>query len=433
MAYEPTWPSLDARPCPAWFGDAKFGIFVHWGLYSVPAWAPKGKYAEWYWASMRDKKSPTWRFHRKTYGKAFRYQDFVPQFTCELFDPMEWARLFEAAGARYVVLTAKHHDGFCLWPSAEAWNWNSLDLTPHRDLVGELTAAVRKRSMRMALYYSLYEWFNPIYHSNVARYVAERMLPQLRDLVRSYAPSLIFADGEWDHPSDVWRSAEFLAWLFNGAPNRDEVVVNDRWGSECRSAHGGYFTTEYGHVGEGKELATGRKWEENRAIGASFGYNRNEGPTDYLSAEKILDLLTDTVSRGGNLCLDVGPTADGRIPVVMQKRLVDVGRWLRSNGEAIYDTRPWRLVSDPRANVRYTATDDAVYAIAAAWPTGDELVLEAPVPGEQAAVALLGTAHKPACRHADGTMRIAVGDIHPQALADRRVRAPYVFKLTDVS
>ncbi len=338
--YEPRWQSLDKRPIPEWFDEAKFGIFIHWGVFSVPAWAPKGRYAEWYWHDMQDKQGATWQFHVRTYGEKFRYQDFAPLFKAELFDPDQWAELFRRAGARYVVLTAKHHDGFCLWLSKESWNWNSVDIGPHRDLVGELAKAVREKGLKFGLYYSLYEWFHPIYRENVDRYVTEHLLPQLKDLVTRYHPSLIFADGEWDYPSSVWRSQEFLAWLFNESPVKDEVVVNDRWGKETRSLHGGYFTSEYGQVGGGKQLGKGRKWEENRGMGSSFGYNRNEDIDDYASPQQLIRLLVEVVSEGGNLLLNVGPTADGRIPVIMQERLVQIGEWLRVNGESIYGTRP---------------------------------------------------------------------------------------------
>ena len=197
--YQPAWESLDTRPVPGWFDDAKFGIFIHWGVYSVPAWGPKGTYAEWYWNSMQNPNGPTWKFHVKTYGKEFKYQDFVPQFKAELFDPDQWAEIFAASGARYVILTSKHHDGFCLWPSADSWNWNSVDVGPHRDLCGDLAKAVRAKGLKMGFYYSLYEWYRPLYRSDLPRYVREHMHPQFKDMVTRYRPSLIFTDGEWDH------------------------------------------------------------------------------------------------------------------------------------------------------------------------------------------------------------------------------------------
>ena len=425
--YEANWDSLDARPCPAWFGEAKFGIFIHWGVYSVPAWAPKGQYAEWYWSAMQDRNGETWKYHARTYGEGFQYQDFAPRFKAELFRPEQWADLFARSGARYIVLTSKHHDGFCLWPSAQSWNWNSVDIGPHRDLVADLTAAVRERGLRMGLYYSLYEWYHPLYLHDLPRYVEEHMLPQLRDIVTRYQPSLVFTDGEWDQPSEAWRSVEFLAWLFNEGPNRDEVVVNDRWGQDCRSHHGGYYTTEYGQVGGGTELTAGRVWEECRGIGASFGYNRNEDLEDYLPAHDLVHLLVSLVSKGGNLLLDIGPTADGRIPVIMQERLLQMGEWLAVNGDAIYGTRQWRTPAEGDL-VRYTAKGDSVYAICLRWP-GTELVLGEPQPDGEPRATLLGREGALPARFVEGKLHIELPALGAEELPCAHA---YVVKLTGV-
>lgn len=377
--YEAAWPSLDARPTPAWYPAAKFGIFIHWGVYSVPAWGPKGQYAEWYWSALKNEKSDTAAFHRRVYGLDFTYEQFAPLFKAELFDPDRWADVFTRSGARYVVLTSKHHEGFCLWPSAQSPGWNAMETGPHRDLLGDLTSAVRKRGLKMGCYYSLYEWNHPLYLSDVPRYVSEHMMPQFKDLVMRYRPALIFADGEWSHDSATWRSPELLAWLFNEAPNREEVVINDRWGKDCRSVHGGYFTTEYGEVGKGKELASGRPWEECRGMGASFGHNRNEGAAEYRTTPELIALLAQLVCRGGNLLLNIGPAADGTIPVIMEERLLAMGEWLKVNGEAIYGTRPW-WAHEEQDSVFYTRRGDAVYAILAKWPAGGRLRLHFPKP-----------------------------------------------------
>jgi len=424
--FEPNWKSLDARPVPAWFSEAKFGIFIHWGVYAVPAWAEKGRYSEWYWHDMQDRSNPTWKFHVQTYGEQFRYQDFAPRFTAEMFDPQQWADIFVRAGARYVVLTSKHHDGFCLWPSPDSWNWNSVDVGPHRDLAGDLTKAVRDRGLKMGFYYSLYEWFNPIYRTDVKRYVEQHMIPQFKDLVMRYRPSIIFADGEWDHPSEVWRSEEILAWLYNESPCRDEVVVNDRWGKGTRSLHGGYYTTEYGKYAN-REMSAAHPWEEDRGIGASFGYNRNEDAGDYQPARALIHLLIEVVGKGGNLLLDIGPTADGRIPVIMQERLLEIGEWLKVNGEAIYATRPWRETTDGE-RVRYTSKDNVVYAICLGWP-GRELVLAAPKPATNMVVSLLGTKDALKWRHTDGRIIIEIPPMGPDELPCRHA---YVFRLVGV-
>ncbi len=356
QTYEPTWDSVDKRPIPAWFSDAKFGIFIHWGTYSVPSYAPvipgKLAYAEWYWNAMTNGKSNpnadelqkgTWAFHQKVYGADFPYQNFASQFKAELFNPDHWAEVFANSGAKYVVLTSKHHEGFALWPSKEAsatWGrpWNAVEIGPKRDLLGDLSQAVRRKGLRMGYYYSLYEWYNPLWLYDKPRYVREHMFPQFKDLVTHYKPSIIFSDGEWELPSADWHSAELLAWLYNDSPVKDEVVVDDRWGSDTRHKHGGYWTTEYTAGMSGVE----HPWEESRGMGVSYGYNRAEDLNIYHTGRELVFILVDTVSRGGNLLLDIGPKADGKIPVVMEERLTQMGNWLRTNGEAIYGTRPWK-------------------------------------------------------------------------------------------
>ena len=354
--YEPTWESVDRRRTPAWFSEARFGIFIHWGTYSVPAYAPvipgKLAYAEWYWHAMtngRDNpragelEKGTWAFHQRVYGSDIPYQDFAPQFKAELFDPDHWAQVFAHSGAKYVVLTSKHHEGFTLWPSKDAsrtWGrpWNSVEIGPKRDLLGDLSEAVRRKGLRMGYYYSLYEWYNPLWLSDKPRYVQEHVFPQFKELVMRYKPAIVFSDGEWEMSSADWHAPELLAWLFNDSPVKDEVVINDRWGSDTRHKHGGYWTTEYTAGMSGID----HPWEENRGMGVSYGYNRAEDLNVYHTGRDLIFILVDTVSRGGNLLLDIGPRADGTIPLIMEQRLKEIGDWLKVNGEAIYGTKPWR-------------------------------------------------------------------------------------------
>ena len=346
--YKADWSSLNIRKIPAWFHQDKFGIFIHWGVYAVPGFAPvinnSGvSYAEWYWYRIMENQKDFRAFHDRTFGEKFTYDQFEPMFHAEMFDPVQWADVFQRSGARYVVLTSKHHEGYTLWNSAEAdrsWGhpWNAVTGTPKRDLLGDLTNAVRAKGLKMGYYYSLYEWFNPIWKTDKKRYVDEHMIPQFKDLVTKYKPSIIFSDGEWDQSDTAWRSAEILAWLFNESPVASEVVVNDRWGSNTRNANRGalYTTSEYG-AGMDSNII----WEENQGIGHSYGWNRNEKLDDYKTSRELILMLSDIVSRGGNLLLDIGPTADGRIPVIMQQRLTDIGDWLKVNGEAIYGTEAW--------------------------------------------------------------------------------------------
>ena len=431
--YEPNWESLDSRPMPSWYTDAKFGIFIHWGVYSVPAFASPESYAEWYWQALKGDHSEssgvrkrnhemTKAFHERVYGKDFPYQDFAPRFRAEMFNPVEWADIFKRSGAKYVVLTSKHHDGFCLFKSEEAnksWGrpWNSVDIGPKRDLLGDLGNSVRDAGLKMGFYYSLYEWFNPLWISDRERFVEEHMLPQFKDVVTRYKPSIIFSDGEWDMVHDKWKSTEFLAWLYNESPSRDEVVVNDRWGKEARHKHGDYFTTEYG---AGMKDAS-HPWEENRGMGMSYGYNRNEPLSNYRGEKELIWMLVDLVSRGGNLLLDVGPTADGRIPEIMRDRLIALGRWLDVNGEAIYGTSTWKRQTqwsegeqpsfqykhfqekydilelagaEPKngkavKRVFFTKKGDALYAVTPFWPQ-HELLLEDVTASDDTVVTMLG-------------------------------------------
>lgn len=421
--YEATWESLDTRPNPQWFEDAKFGIFIHWGVYSVPSWGAKDAYAEWYWNHMQNKNGPTWKFHEKTYGANFQYQDFAPMFKAELFDPAQWADIFARSGAKYIVLTSKHHEGFCLWPSAQSWNWNSVDVGPHRDLAGDLIKAVRERGLRMGFYYSIYEWYNPLYKADVNRYVDEHMLPQLKDLVTRYQPDIVWPDGEWEYPSATWRSAEFLAWLFNESNAPKDVAVNDRWGKETRNLHGGFATPEYGHLPDGRLTNEGR-FEECQGMGRSFGYNRNEDVDCYRTTTELLHLLIDNVSRGGNLLLDIGPTADGRIPVIMQQRLIDMGEWLKVNGEAIYATEP--LKSGPRTgDLRFTTKGSTLYAICLKWP-GPELAIEGLVGMDNAKASLLGHGKPLETVKEENTLRIKTPTL---SIDEMPCRHAYVFKI----
>lgn len=421
QTYSANWNSLDARPIPAWFTDAKLGIFIHWGVYSVPAWAPVGKdfatyskYSEWYWNRMVTDSSKVGQafrqFHNANYGPNFKYPDFAPDFRASLFNPDQWADIFKNAGAQYVVLTSKHHDGFALWPSAEALNWNAVDAGPHRDLAGDLTKAVKAKGLHMGFYYSLYEWFNPLYKNNIDKYVSQHMMPQLKDLVVKYQPDIIWPDGEWEHPSSTWKSEEFLAWLYNESPVKNSVVVNDRWGKETRGKHGGYYTTEYDIVHN--EDATNKKfdhpWEECRGIGGSFGYNRNENLADYETSDALIKMLIQKVSRGGNLLLDIGPAADGTIPVIMQQRLSDLGTWLKINGEAIYATTAGKQVT--AAGLTSTEKSKDVYLFITS-PLNKPITVM--LKKKPSAVTVVGSDKKIKQTYKDGKLVLDTMDLYP--------------------
>lgn len=499
--YEPTWESLETRETPQWYTDAKFGIFIHWGLYSVPAWAPKGEYAEWYWHSKDnqsgqrpDRQKATQEWHNRVYGKDVKYEDFRGSFHCSEFDPAHWASVFKQSGAKYVVLTSKHHDGYCLWPSKEASKsfgmpWNSVDSGPKRDLVGDLTDAVRAEGVKMGLYYSIWDWFNPYWdeqaqaavtgkgggdpdaekggenqtpeqikaaaEEGLNKYIHEVMYPQFKEIVTKYEPALIFSDGDWWMGYEKWQTLPMLAWLYNNAPNKDEFIINDRWG-QVRKKYGDYFTTEYGSGYD----EPGVLWEENRGIGHSFGYNRNEALRDYNSRDELIFLFCDIVARGGNFLLDVGPTADGRIPVIMEMRLQEIGDWMAVNSEAIYGTRRWKehsqwsegerpttkrggyktgfsvlsVTTEPKSNDQavkvawFTEKDGSVYALLPKWPADGKMTIQGYDHTEATAATMLGTDKPVAVTAAEGGTQIDLTAITPADLP--KSGTPWVIKLT---
>lgn len=392
MRYEPTPESLERHPVPDWYHDAKLGIFVHWGPYSVPGWAPKtlvgaefkdNPYAEWYWNTISIKGSASQRYHLETHGEHFSYDRFIPLFreATRAWDPEVWASLFQFAGARYVVLTTKHHDGFLLWPSKHP-NPSREGWQSERDLVGELAGAVRARGMRMGLYYSGgLDWtFQGLGMRDVEDFI--QAIPQRQDYAR-------YADSHWRElieryePAVLWNDIAYplegdrlhiFAEYYNRNP---EGVINDRFNIPYYAPgrlHFDFVTPEY-KVFDGIEA---QKWESCRGMGNSFGFNRNETDEDLLSTEALVHMLADAVSKNGNLLLNVGPTADGAIPWHQAERLLGLGWWLRTNGDAIYGTRPWHSPTGETTEgigVRFTQKGSAVYAVVLGSLEGNSLMI----------------------------------------------------------
>jgi len=425
---ESGWESLDRRPNPAWFDEEKLGIFIHWSVFSVPAVAwvyPNQRYGHgghscWYGlyvdrlrplaAAEQQEKFET--FHRDNYGDV-PFKALAARFRGEAFDPHQWATLFKRAGARYAFLTANFHDGYCLWPSTHNRGWNSLESGPKRDVLGDFCAAVRAAGLRAGFYYSIGEFNHPLYQAarkpggDIKPFVREHLQPQLREAVLRYRPSLIYFDGEWEFPLDAFEMRDFLKWLYTESPCQDEVVVNDRFGRGSRGKHGGVYSSEAGV----RESGVNHKWCEDRPISrGNWSYNRFERLEDYLSERDLIHLLVETVAQGGNLHVAISPCGDGTIPMLQQERLVQMGDWLRVNGEAIYGTRTWTVSYEgplvesvnPRLDanwhwtetrqrpaVHYTKKSNAVYAICLGWP-GQVLRLAAPSPTSQTQVRLLG-------------------------------------------
>jgi alpha-L-fucosidase len=429
MSYQANFESVQQHQVPQWFHDAKLGIFVHWGLYSVPGWATTGgdidklvaqkgwaewfannSYAEWYLNTLRIDNTPTRRHHIATYGANFSYDDFAPIFNREVekWNPDEWAALFQKVGARYVVLTTKHHDGFLLWPSKSTTPHKPGHYATRRDLVGDLTAAVRKHNMRMGLYYSGgLDWsFDERAISDIqAVWGTIVQSPEFvayshahwHELIDRYAPSVLWNDIGYPAAADV---PELFARYYNTVV---DGVVNDRWSQKQPATefdpakgvvhnpvpHCDFTTPEYSSYNE----IVAKKWEATRGIGHSFGYNQNEGIENYLSVEELVRSFVDIVSKNGNLLLDVGPMADGTIPELQRERLLGLGAWLDTNGDAIFGTRPW-LKSNGQTNegiaVRYTQKDGSLYATLLDRPSTGQISLEKLRAADGTRISLLG-------------------------------------------
>ncbi|KFV96370.1 Plasma alpha-L-fucosidase, partial [Eurypyga helias] len=276
--------------------------------------------------------------------------------------------------------------GFTLWDSKYSWNWNAVDVGPKRDLVAELATAVRNRTdLRFGLYHSLFEWFNPLFLEDAAsvfktrKFPTSKSLPELYEIVTKYQPEIIWSDGNGNAPDTYWNSTGFLAWLYNDSPVRDTVVTNDRWGAGSICTHGGFYTCS-DRYNPGHLLP--HKWENCMTVDRqSWGYRREAQLDDYLTAEDLVKQLVETVSCGGNLLMNIGPTRDGRIAVVFEERLRQVGAWLEVNGGAIYGTKPWRAQNDtvtPGVWYTFSPREGTVNAIFLNWPASGTLQLGEP-------------------------------------------------------
>ncbi|KAF2892765.1 hypothetical protein ILUMI_13409 [Ignelater luminosus] len=373
--YEPRWKSLNSRSIPQWYDNAKVGIFLHWGVYSVPSIQD-----EWFWFNWKTGKEPSVSLMKLNYPRRFTYQAFAKYFTAEFFNPDEWADLFKKSGAEYVVLTTKHHDGYTLWPSTYSFSWNSQDIGPKKDIVGTLAEAVRRKELRFGTYYSLFEWYNRLYltdvifHYTTNKYVTSRMIPEMVELVQKYKPDIFWTDGEWETTDIYWNSTHFLTWLYNESPVKDTVVVTDRWGRNIRCSHGGVITC---YDRYNPKIRDKRKFENAMTLDKySWGYRRNTFIAEILTINKLIQEMVEAVSCGGNILINVGPTHDGRIDLIFQERLLDLGKWLEINHEAIKYTKPWKYQNDSTTGtVWYTKNEKVVYAIALHWPKNNVLTL----------------------------------------------------------
>ena len=423
--FEPTWESLKAYRVPKWYADAKLGIFIHWGAYSVPAFG-----SEWYPRNMYVKGSPEYEFHLKNFGPhtEFGYKDFIPSFTAENWDPDGWARLFERAGAKYVVLVAEHHDGYALWDCSYT-RWCATRVGPKRDLVRELAEAVRDRGLIFGVSYHRAEhWFffepgtridsdvnDPRYSDlyGPARpaslnprdppgpgneYPDDRFLTdwllRAAELVERYRPQVFYFDWWIENPAFEPYLRAFAAFYYNRMESWGlEGVINYK--HEAFAEGTAVPDVERGTLDDVRR----EPWQADTSVCyKSWGYIRDH---EYKPLEALLGHFVDVVSKGGNLLLNIGPRPDGTIPEEQAKLLSGLGSWLSAFGEAIYASRPWarygegptklkggffseRGFSFQRGDVRYTSRSlypygEVVYAILMKAEEG-EVVLREVVP-----------------------------------------------------
>jgi alpha-L-fucosidase len=447
VPYAPTPESLAAHPLPAWFDDAKLGIMIHWGIFSVPAWAETvidpnewlccGKlleppdfgrpffthipYVEWYPNTILIDGSPAQQHHAATYGADFPYESFRPQFetVAAAWSADAWADLFRDSGARYVVLVTKHHDGFALWPTSAphptrpGWHMD-------RDVVGELTSAVRRRCMRMGLYYSGgFDWSvqpGPVETALDAvtvlpsspAYVAYADA-QYRELIARYRPAALWNDIGYPGGTNL---LQLFADYYTAVP---DGVINDRFTVIAGGTHHDFVTPEFTVLAD----ISATKFETVRGMGRGFGYNRNETEADLIAPDALVRLLVDVVSKNGNLLLNVGPMADGTVPQAQVDRLHALGAWLGVNGDAIFKTRPWTRATGTTGDgteVRFTQSRDGTrtYAIVmGTLPAGAVTLVDV---GAASSVRLLGNPDPLEATPSGADLRVTLpANVGPQA------------------
>jgi alpha-L-fucosidase len=426
--YEPNLASIRQHQAPEWFKDAKFGMFVDWGVFSVPGWGPKvdedrAIYPDWYLKKMYEQED--WReYHVKTWGEDFERDDFIPLFQAKKYDPEGLVQIAEDAGMKYVIPFAKHCTGFCLWPSSYTER-DAVDMGPKRDLIKPLVQACEKRDLKFGFYYCIEEWEYPMLKDGevkqvrkwgygyppirmepyneeeyegmltgkrpVEDYYGDYILPQAKEFIEMYDPDILWLDAEWFTPIEETRMDELVSYYYNQAAGRKEVAANDRLGRSIRHKIGDFFTSEY-HSLESAQSKIVHTWEENRGISQSFGYNWQDTEESVITVEEFIHMFIRIVSENGNLLLIVNLDGQGALPEVQERRLSEIGDWLDVNGEAIYGSRPW-LVPNEGENIRFTKSKDGkyVYAICKEWP-GKELKLQSVyLAGENPEVKMLGT------------------------------------------
>lgn len=412
--YQPTWESLSNYKCPEWFRDAKFGIFIHWGVYSVPGFG-----SEWYPRQMYDMSDTTvFNHHVRTYGTQdkFGYKDFIPMFRAEKFNADEWVDLFKRSGAKYVVPVAEHHDGFAMYKTSLS-KWNAFNMGPKRDIIGELTVAVRKQGLIFGLSsHRIEHWFfmsegmkfssdvrdpayfdfyGPARNQNDTSMSVEHMndwLLRCCELADKYQPQLFWFDWYIEQPCMEPYRKTFAAYYYNHALQwNKEVVINFK--NRAFPDNVAVYDIE-----RGSSRATRKyPWQTDTSVGIkSWGWISDE---ENKTPDEIIDALIDIVSKNGNLLLNIGPKPDGTISSGQAKILLRIGEWLKINGEGIYGTRPWIIsgegptvaaegsfgdIKSPvytAEDIRFTSKENIVYAFCLDVPTSPKIIIKSLGPG----------------------------------------------------
>lgn len=413
------WESLQKFEAPDWYKDAKFGIFIHWGAYSVPAFGN-----EWYPRNMYEAGSNEYKHHIATYGPQdkFGYKDLIPMFKAERFDPSAWADLFKKSGAMYVVPVAEHHDGFAMYDSGVS-DWTAAKMGPHRDVIGDLGKAVRAAGLHFgvsshrvehnfflgvgrnipsdvndpqyaALYGPAHTWLNNKWgtplngdFTYVSQAWADDWLARGAELVQKYHPDIVYFDWWIGQASIRPNLTRFAAFYYNSSLKYGDHIGVINYKDYAMNEHAGVLDIERGQLGDTRTL----HWQTDTSISnRSWGYIKDD---TFKSPEFVVHQLIDIVSKNGNLLLNIGPRSDGTIPDDVQQVLLEVGAWLKVNGEAIYSTHPWRVYGEGPTKVaggsfhdtdtgnytaedfRFTVKGDALYAIGLAWPVNGEVTI----------------------------------------------------------
>lgn len=433
--YKPDYSSLDEHPMPEWYVDAKLGIFFDWGLYSIAGYDSKewkrARYPDWYLNHMYSSSS---EYHENTWGADFQRDDFIGLFDAKNLNPRHIVQLMKECGARYFVPFCKHHDGFCLWNSKYTFR-DATDMNPNRDVCMELFAECEKNGLKYGFYFSVddYEYpvidsedrlkvrlwakhmapkntvvteadgefyvdFNSGYYNKlisgkipVKNFIDEYIVPQAKDFIDHYSPDILWFDGEWQRDAEYYKTPEIVAYFYNRAIGKKEVVANDRLGKGARRRYGDFYTSETDEVTTPIE----HPWEENRSMSESYGYNWSDSLSNYLTSGELIQMVVRIVAKGGNLNLIVNPDGSGRIPDLQVNLLKELGEWLKINGEAIYGSRTYEVMCDNTQlgqPVWYTRSKDAkhAYAICFDWPKSETFVCPGGNPKRGSKVYMLG-------------------------------------------